>query len=201
MEGFDQVVVERTNRKHALSARFLSWLYSELLGYLTDLPLNHKVGNFGIYSKRVIDEVRQLREPNWTFGLAVLWIGYSRVKISVQHDTRFQGKTTYSFRSLLKRAIAGVTSYSDKPLRVVVYSGMFVSVISSSLGSWTLVTALFGGKKPSGWTSIEVISLFSTGLLLVSIGVVGLYVGRIFESTKSRPNHVIESSSLPTKYR
>ncbi len=191
LEGYEQVVAVRTNRQDSWFKRFTSRQYVALLSYLGEQKINPAVGNFGIYHRCVIDVVTSLTEQGRTFGLLVLWAGFRRYELEVQHLARPFGSSSYSFRTLLRLGLHGVISHSDKPLRLTVKLGAYVATISLLLGLWLTGRYFVSGQSPQGWASIMVMLAMSSGVLLASIGMVGLYVGRIFDETKARPTYIV----------
>ena len=191
LEGFEQVVAVRTNRQDSWFKRFASRRYVTLLSYLGEQKINPAVGNFGIYHRCVIDVVNSMTEQGRTFGLLVLWAGFRRYELEVQHLARPYGSSSYSFRSLFRLGLHGVISHSDKPLRLTVKFGAYVATVSFFLGLWLIGRYFVSGQSPQGWASIMVMLAMLSGILLASIGMVGLYVGRIFDETKARPTYIV----------
>jgi dolichol-phosphate mannosyltransferase len=189
-EGFEQVVAVRAERQDSWLKRHTSALYAALLSYLTDQRVNPAVGNFGIYHRKVIDVINAMPEQGRTFGLLALWVGFRRCELDVQHDARPYGRSSYSFRKLIRQAIMGVVSHSDKPLRLTMKAGAIIAGLS-------LVAALFigiramQGATANGWASVMVMLTFMMGVNLGSIGIVGLYVGRVLDESKRRPTHIV----------
>jgi dolichol-phosphate mannosyltransferase len=185
IEGFEQVVAVRKNRQHGWHKRFSSKFYVRVLSYLSGRPINPSVGNFGIYHRQVIDVIVSLKEQGRTFGLLALWAGFRRFELEVEHAARPYGRSSYSMKSLLRLGLLGIVSHSDKPLRLTVKLGAYLAFLSLVAALWIGFRQIYWGHTLVGWSSVMVSIAFMTGVLLGSIGVVGLYVGQIFAEVKN----------------
>lgn len=186
-EGFEQVVATRHNRQDSWLKVILSRLYIGLLSYLSGQTINHAVGNFGVYHRSVIDVIVSLKEQGRTFGLLAAWAGFRRTELNVEHASRPYGTSSYSFGALLRLGLLGILSHSDKPLKITVGVGAFTGMTSVVCAMWIVTRQFLWGHSPNGWASVMVSIAFMTGVLLVSIGIVGLYVAQIFEEVRKRP--------------
>jgi glycosyltransferase involved in cell wall biosynthesis len=189
-QGFEQVVAVRRNRQDFWLKIALSRVYIGILSYLSGQKINHSVGNFGIYHRCVIDVVTSLKEQGRTFGLLAAWVGFRRIELEVEHGTRPYGKSSYSFRALLKLGLLGILSHSDKPLKMTVKYGACIGLSSVVGAMWILARQIIWGQTPNGWASVMVSIAFMTGVLLGSIGIVGLYIAQIFEEVRQRPTSI-----------
>jgi glycosyltransferase involved in cell wall biosynthesis len=191
-EGFQQVVAVRTNRQDNPMKRFFSWFFLRLLSQLSGQSINHRVGNFGIYHRMVVDTIIKMPEHSRTFTLHANWVGFRRFELEVQHASRKYGKTSYSFRKLVSLGLSSAIHHSDKPLRIAIMSGFFISLVSLMYALFIVVRSLFWNISVVGWTSLIVTLTLSTGIIVSTIGVVGLYVGKIFEESKGRPIYIVQ---------
>jgi glycosyltransferase involved in cell wall biosynthesis len=189
-QGFEQVVAVRAERQDSWLKRHTSATYAKLLSFLTDQTVNPAVGNFGIYHRQVIDVINAMPEQGRTFGLLALWAGFRRYELDVQHDARPYGRSSYSFRKLIRQALMGVISHSDKPLRMTMKAGAAIAGVSLLAAAFIGVRAI-QGQTANGWASVMVMLAFMVGTNLGSIGMVGLYVGRVLDESKRRPTYVI----------
>lgn len=199
LEGFDQVLAVRKNRQDKFLKRLSSKVFMKVLSYLSGQKMNHQVGNFGIFHRKVIAAINSMPEQARTFTLLSKWVGFSRCELEVEHMPRQYGKTSYSFRQLLSLGLTSVISYSDKPLRMTVSIGFGISVLSLLSALYLVIRHFFWDVSVIGWTSLIVAISFMTGVLMATIGIVALYIGRIFEETKSRPLYFIASSTDATR--
>ena len=191
-EGFYQVVAVRINRQDNFMKKSFSWIFLRLLSRLSGQDINHRVGNFGIYHRTVIDTIIKMPEHSRTFTLHTKWVGFQRFELEVEHSSRKHGKTSYSFRKLVSLGINSVLHHSDKPLRMAITSGFIISLTSLTYAGLIIVRNLFWNVTVVGWTSLIVTLTLSTGMIMSTIGVVGLYIGKIFEETKGRPIFIVE---------
>lgn len=195
-EGYDVVVGRRVNRKDNIFIKLTSKLFYAVFNYLTEQQLDNRVANFGIYSKKVINAVRNYREKDRSFGLLVILVGFSRVVIDIEHGFRVRGKSSYTFNKRVNLAIDHVLSHSNKPLKLSIKLGFFISFVSF-LYTILLVIKYFSFAEPvSGWTSIMVSIYFLSGLLISVIGIVGLYVGKIYSEIKNRPLYIVDDTTF-----
>lgn len=194
-EGYDVVVGRRKNRKDKFTKKLFSKLFSLTLGYLIGAKVDHQVGNFGIYNKKVINSIRNLKESIRVFSLMIQWVGFKRTSIEVEHSERFEGTTTYNFNKLVKLALDIFLAYSDKPIRISIKIGFLISSITFFLGLYNLYLFLANKITVPGYTSIILSIWFLSGLMICIIGLIGLYVGKIFEGVKNRPFYIISETT------
>jgi dolichol-phosphate mannosyltransferase len=193
IEGFDQVVAIRHQRQDPFLKRLTSKFFFKLLSFLTGEDLDHRVGNFGIYKRPVIDALLAMGDNTRTFSVLVRWVGFRRTTVEVQHDARKSGKTSYSIIKLLSLALQTIIGSSNKPLRLTVAFGSSISFLSILLGVWIALRKLVYDVTVVGWTSMMVVTSFLFGIVIGCIGILGLYVGQIFSQVKNRPLVIIES--------
>ena len=189
--GFDVVLAQRVTRKDWWFKRVGSRIFYKVLGYLTETKQDPSVANFGVYSHQVVAAINKMSETIRYFPTMVRWVGFRSTSVSVEHAARPDGRTTYNFRKLLNLALDICLAYSDKPLRLVVKTGFVVSAIGFVFAAFTLVKAFRGEIEVLGYASL-IVSLWAlSGLIIVIVGVVGLYVGKTFEGVKRRPAFVV----------
>lgn len=190
-EGYEIVLARRGLRKDPLLKRFTSWIYYKVFSYLADIKYDGDIGNFRIISKKVVKNYRQMREQLRFFGGLVSWMGFPSASIEVQHDERFSGNTSYTFRSLWKLAMETIIAYSDKPLRISIRFGFLISTLAFAYGAYIIYRALVYGVAVTGWGSLIVSIYFLGGIIISILGVMGVYLGKVFEETKRRPLYII----------
>lgn len=190
-EGWDIVLARRVRRQHPWWKRQTSAMFYAVFRYLTELEYDGSVGNFRIISRQVAESFRGFREQLRFFGGILTWLGYRVATVEVQHDPRFAGETTYTWRKLIRLAVQTVVAYSDKPLRIAIRLGFILAGASLAAGAVVFVRALLGGVKVSGWASLMVSLYFLSGVILGFMGILGLYLGRVFDEVKGRPLYVI----------
>ena len=195
-EGYEHVVALRTNRQDTWFKKFTSKVYLRILSYMLGQRISGSVHNFGIYSRRMIKVLSDLSEQSKTFGLLVLWAGFSRFELEVEHGARKSGSSSYSITALIRLAFSAIVNYSDKPLRLMVKFGFLLTGTTFLYGFWVLVRFAFTSQLLLGWTSIVSLIVFLFGALFSSIGVMGLYVGNTFAEAKGRPSFIIWKNTL-----
>ena len=195
-EGYDAVVGRRVIRKDGLFKRFGSKLFYAAFNYLTDSEISDRIGNFGIYSKKAISQIRRLDEQNRSFGLLALWIGFPRKEIDINRGVREHGKSSYTISRMIGLAVDTIAAHSNKLLTITVQIGFLIALSSFILGIWYGIRYFIGDNNFPGWTSLLVSIFFATGLIITTIGIVGLYIGKIFDEVKRRPHYLIESKTF-----
>jgi dolichol-phosphate mannosyltransferase len=195
-EGYDVVLARRGRRNDPFVKRFTSWLYYKVFNYLADMNYDGETGNFRIISRKVVESFRGMRERLRFFGGLVSWMGFPTASIDVQHDERFSGQTSYTFRKLWKLASEIIIAYSDKPLRLAIQFGFIVSGLAFSYGSFIIYRAIVHDVSIIGWSSM-IVSLYLLGGIIISIlGILGVYLGKAFDETKRRPLYIISNSIM-----
>jgi glycosyltransferase involved in cell wall biosynthesis len=192
LEGFDVVMARRNNRKDTVIKKLVSKTFSKLFNYFSDIKMNHEVANFGIYNKKVINEVINMGDYIKSFPLFVYFVGFNRTTIEVEHAERDSGKSSYSLSKLISLAFNVIISYSNKPLKIFVIFGMIISLISFIAGFYNIIIYLNGSIKVSGYSSIIISIWLLSGIIITVIGVVGIYIGKVFEQTKNRPTYILD---------
>lgn len=194
--GADIVLAERTSRAER-GARGLGFrLFYPLLRAVTDLPSAPDAGIFGLMDRRVVDEFNRLPERNRFIPGLRAWLGFTVASVPYDRQERAAGKPKQTLRRLLKYALDGMLSFSYKPLRAVTYMGFLVSISSFLLAVYYLIDfiAKSGATYGSGFTTTILCLLFLGGVQLICIGIVGEYVGRIYEEIKQRPLYVVSET-------
>jgi len=191
-EGFDVVLARRTQRKDTFLKKLSSLVFSKIYGYFTDTKYDNEIANFGIYNKKVISSILKVSDYIKFFPLFVNFVGYSITSVEVEHATRDSGSTSYGFMKLLSLAFNSIISFSNKPLKIFVKFGIIISVLSIFVGSYYIFEAINNKIKVLGFTSIIVSIWFLSGVIITTIGVTGIYIGKIFDQTKNRPVFIID---------
>jgi dolichol-phosphate mannosyltransferase len=190
-KGFDIVFTSRKGRQHGMVKRLYSFIYNKLFVVFSDKKYDLSAGSLMAFSRQVADVFLQLKDKDRLYLQMFKWLGFNTTTIEVEHKPRFEGKSSYSFMKLVALGVAGWTSHSLKLLRISIYLGFTLSCFSFLAGCYVFVRYLFYDLQP-GWPSLILSILFSTGLILLSIGILGIYIGKIFEQVKGRPLYIIE---------
>ena len=192
-DGYDDVFARRRSRAgESFVKKLTSQVYYKVLQRSTRIPIQIDTGDFRLLDRRCIDALKQFRESErYTKGM-FSWIGYKKKEILYDRDPRAAGTTKWNYGKLVNLAIDGITSFTTAPLRVSTYVGFVVSVIAFVYILYLLIRPLFGVPTGGGYSSIMAVVLFLGGVQLLSLGVIGEYVGRIFNETKQRPRFIID---------
>jgi polyisoprenyl-phosphate glycosyltransferase len=186
------VLGQRLARNDFFLKIWFSKLFYKSLSYLSGAEWDPSIANFGLFHHSVIKAISSMREPIRFFPAMVKWVGYHSVKMTVAHQARVDGSSSYSFKKRLKLAADIILANSDKPLRIIVKFGFLVSFISAVIGLFYIVRYLTGYTTVLGFTSLMISIWFVGGLVFMLLGIIGLYIGKIFEAAKGRPIYIIE---------
>jgi len=190
-KGHDVVVGRRVERMDGLLKRLSSRAFFWLLDYMTDQKSDATQSSFGIYSRKVVTAVMKMSEQPQIFPLLVRWVGFEVTPIDIEHGKRIEGKSSYTFKRKLSLAMDTIVSYSNKPLKMCVQFGFLMALVAFCYGAWLFVRYFLFDYTPAGWTSVMVSLFFLSGILLFGMGILGIYIGRIFNQVKGRPLYVI----------
>jgi glycosyltransferase involved in cell wall biosynthesis len=194
-EGYDIVLARRYARQDGFFKKLFSKLFYRTLGYLTGSEQDETVANFGIYNRKVIKSIVSMRESIRFFPTMVKWVGYKSTKLNIEHSTREEGKSSYNFFRLMNLAMDIILAFSDKPLRMVVKTGLIIAGLSVVFSIYTLVQWYYGMIIEIGYTSLIVSIWLLSGIIISTLGIVGLYVGKTFEGVKNRPIYIIDKTT------
>ena len=192
-QGYDDVFAKRRSRagESWLKKRTSKWYY-KILQNSTRIPIQIDTGDFRLLDRRCIEALKQFRESErYTKGM-FSWIGYRKKEILYDRDPRAAGETKWNYTRLVNLAIDGITSFTTAPLRISTYFGVLVSLAAFIYIVYLLVRPLFGVSTGAGYSSTMAVILFLGGVQLLSLGIIGEYIGRIFNETKQRPLYFIE---------
>ena len=191
-EETDIVFAKRTFRKDSLIKKTSSKLFYTLLGYLTETKIDSSVANFGIFNRKTIDAVLSMTEAHKYFPIMVRWVGFSSKSISTVHSNRLHDSSSYTFNSLVKLSLDVIMSFSNKPLKLIVRLGFMISFLSAFYAILIVIDVYISKTSVPGWSSVMVSIWFIGGMLMSIVGVVGLYVGKTFDESKSRPVFIVD---------
>lgn len=193
-EGFEIVVASRKNRQDDLFKKFLSRIFYSVLGYLTETKQDRTVANFVCYQKKAVEAMAQIKDHNRYYPMLQQLVGFNYAKVEIQHAEREDGKSSYSFGKRLRLAVNTILTFSDKPLRLTVKLGVLLSFFSILAAILMVVLYVFSDVVVAGWASLALLMSFLSGAIISILGMVGLYVGRTFESVKQRPTYIIHKT-------
>ena len=192
-DGYDDIYAKRRSRagESWLKKTTSSWFYS-VLQNTTQIPLQRDTGDFRLMSRRFVDALIELRETErYTKGM-FSWVGFKKKEILYDRDPRAAGQTKWNYLKLVNLAIDGITSFTTAPLRLASILGFIVSLLAFVYIVFIVFRTLFFGTDPAGYPSMMAVILFLGGVQLLSIGIIGEYVGKIFNETKRRPLYFVD---------
>ena len=191
-EGYDVVFARREGRKDSAITKFLSKCFYKVYDYFTDGTFDSSICNFSISKRKVIDYYCRMREQNRAYTMFIRWLGFKQTAIDMPADERFEGKSSYNLKRKLKMAFEIITSQSNKPLLFSVKLGFVSAFLDLIYIIYLVFREIILGDVLVGWTSIVASIYLMGGIILCAIGVVGIYVGNIFNEAKNRPLYVID---------
>jgi len=194
----NQVVysIRKDGKELSFLKKTTSKFFYKLINYLSDTKLEEGTADFRLLDKKVVKALKQYNESNLFFRGIIPTLGFKQIGIPYQPQKRFSGTTKYSFSKMLKFALTGITSSSAKPLYFSIYLGLFFAVIAFLYGIYAIYISLFTNDAVLGWTSLIASILFIGGLQLIMMGIVGVYLGKLFTQSKNRPNYIIDEKNL-----
>jgi dolichol-phosphate mannosyltransferase len=189
-EGFDVVCTIKEQKKYSFYRRISSDMFFFVVNRLSDVKLEKNLGTMTLITRKVATAFSDIRDYHRHSSMIISWLGFNRGYVHVTQQERYEGKSSYTFSKLLHHAINGVISQSDKLLRLSITFGLFMFG-SSILGILYILIKSFFVQFEMGWPSIVVLILFTSGILLLMLGIAGLYIGKTFEQTKNRPLYLV----------
>lgn len=193
-EGNQVVFGQRISRQDSFLKKMSSRIFYLIFNYFTETKFDHTIANFGIYSQKVITNFRLLKEQNRSFPLFIQWLGFNPVFVEIEHSSRQDGNSSYTLGKLINLAIDVIVAQSNKPLKLSIQFGLLISFFSFLLGIYFLIKHFILEIAVPGWTSIIVSLFFVSGLIFANLGLLGLYIGKIFNETKGRPLYVVRDT-------
>jgi polyisoprenyl-phosphate glycosyltransferase len=193
-EGFDIVYSKMNKRSFGILKNLSSRLFFMVYNYLIDnkkFKGSDKIGSFSLITRKVVIEYLSFGDYVRHYLMVLRWLGFKSSIININHEPRFSGRSSYTLSELIKHSINGIVFNSDKIIRITLKLGFTISLLSF-LASIIIIGMYFVQPFQAGWASIIVIILFSTGLIIGSIGIIGLYIGKNFDQSKNRPIFVID---------
>lgn len=192
IEGYDVVLAKRVDRQDSFFKKTSSYIFSKSYKIFTDIHYDHEIANFGIYRKKVISSILEISDYIKFFPLFVKFVGFNVTSLEVEHANREGGESSYSFSKLINLAFNTIISFSNKPLKLFVKFGLLISILSFFVGVYYMILAFTGKIEVLGFSSIIISIWFLSGIIITTVGVCGIYLGKIFDQTKNRPVYIID---------
>lgn len=194
-KGYDVVYGKRKKRNGETFFKLLTAKYFyKFLNFMSDIDIPKDTGDFRLIDKKVVQVFKNMPEKNRFVRGMMSWIGFNQTFIEYERDERFAGETKYPLKKMIKFATDGIVSFSTKPLKIVSFLGLLSIVLSIVIFLYSIISKIFIDQTIIGWASIVDIIAFFGGLQLISLGIVGEYVARIYEESKNRPLYIIKST-------
>ena len=195
LEGFDVVFVSRQNRPENLYYRIAQKIFYWILRSLSGVDFDSRQANFSIINKKVVKAYERFSENARFYGSTVKWLGYKRSFIFADHGVRHSGKPSYTIKKRVKLASDIILSFSERPLRGSIYFGLIMSLISFFSAGLIIYNSIKFGYAVVGWASLITTIFFTSGLILIIIGISAIYIGEIFKQVKNRPLYIVDKTT------
>jgi len=194
-EGYEVVYGKRIKRKgETWFKKTTAMMFYRTLRALTSVDIPNDTGDFRLIDRKVCDVLKGLKEKNRFVRGLISWIGFKQTSVEFVREERFAGETKYPLKRMLQFALDAITSFSYKPLRIASYIGFTISFVSFIYLLIVLYQRLFTESTTAGWASIVAINLLFNGIILILLGVIGEYIGRIYDETKNRPLYIVREA-------
>lgn len=194
LEGYDVVSARRVVREDTFMKRMSSAIFHRVYDFLSGFDTDKAVAEFGIYSRKIVDVYCSIPEYSRSFVELIHTLGFKKTTVDVLHDHRLEGKSSYNLYRLLKLSYDSIISNSNRPLHLAVALGLIMSILSFLMAIYNIFAKFLGLNEVAGYTSTIFSIWFVGGLLLLMMGVLGLYIGKIFDQVKGRPVFIVSDT-------
>ena len=196
-EGYNVVYARRKIRKgESLLKKITAKMFYRLMDRITTVPIPPDTGDFRIIDRKIINVLKRMPEQQKYLRGQIAWAGFKQIAIEYNRDERYAGNTGYTYSKMFRFALDGITSFSNFPLKFATITGFIVSGISFLLILYSLYVKLIKNDTVQGWTSLMLVVLFLGGIQLLSIGIIGEYIGRISSNIRNRPLYIINETNI-----
>lgn len=194
-EGYDVVFGKRIKRQgETFFKKLTAKLFYRFLKSMTEVDIPVDTGDFRLIDRKVCDALKSVNERNRYIRGIISWLGFKHTGVEFVRDKRFAGETKYPFKKMLKFAFDAITSFSYKPLKLASYTGVTISILSFLYLLIVIYQRIFIGNTIAGWASTLAVSLFFNGIVLIILGIIGEYIGRIYDEVKGRPLYIVRDT-------
>ncbi|MDT3429049.1 dolichol-phosphate mannosyltransferase [Paenibacillus forsythiae] len=194
-QGYEVVYAKRLKRHgETFFKKITAKLFYRLLSRLTSVDIPTDTGDFRLIDRKVCNVLRELKEKNRYVRGLVSWVGFRQTMVEYVREERFAGETKYPLRKMIRFALDGITSFSHKPLKIASYLGFLLSFSSFVFLFFVLMQKWFTSRTVPGWASIVGVNLLFNGIVLMILGVIGEYIGRIYDESKDRPLYIVREA-------
>ena len=193
-DGCDDVYGTRLEREgESWFKRASAHAFYRLIGWLSKTPIPRDTGDFRLLSRRALDGLAQLRERGRFMKGLFAWVGYRQASVPYHRAPRMAGRSKFGYWKLWNFALDGITGFSTAPLRAATYFGLLTAVVAFGFGGWTILKTLLWGETVRGYPTLVTVILFLGGVQLIALGVIGEYLGRLYQETKQRPLYLLDA--------
>lgn len=193
-DGFEVVYATRVSRKgESWARRFTAHQFYRVIGKISHVEIPQNTGDFRLLGREAVDALVKFREQHRFMKGLFSWIGYAQTAVPFQRQSRYAGESKWNYWKLWNFALEGITSFTTAPLRIATYLGLLTASGAFIYGAFVIVETLISGNPVAGYPSLLVIILFLGGVQLIGIGIIGEYLGRVFDETKQRPLYLVKS--------
>jgi glycosyltransferase involved in cell wall biosynthesis len=197
-EGFEIVFVNRQNRPEKLYYRIGQKIFYWILRKMSGIDFDSRQANFSIINRKVVEAFKNFPENARFYGSTIKWLGFKRSYIVADHGERYSGKPSYTLRKRIGLASDIILSFSERPLKFAISLGILISTVSIFTALWICYRSFRWGFTVVGWPSVMVAIFLLGGIILIVLGVIGIYLGRVFQEVKRRPLYITsERMNLP----
>lgn len=191
-EGYEVVYGKRVKRQGETTfKKFTAKIFYRFLKKMTDVDIPVDTGDFRLIDRKVCNALKRINERNRYVRGLVSWVGFTQTGVEFERQERFAGETKYPLKKMLRFAMDAITTFSYKPLKLASYAGVLLSLVSFLYLLYVIYLRLFTDKTIQGWASTLAVSLFFNGVILMMLGIIGEYLGRIFDEAKGRPLYIV----------
>jgi glycosyltransferase involved in cell wall biosynthesis len=192
-QGYDVVYAVRKKRKEGLLKQVAYAVFYRTMRFIADIDMPLDAGDFCLLDRRVVDTLVSLPERNRFLRGLRSWVGFKQVGVEYERDARYGGLPKYTLRRLMRLALSGYIGFSTMPLRMAAWLGFLSAGAGLALTLWALATKLMDIPSPRGWASTLAVILFVGGIQLLMLGIIGEYLGRVYDEVRQRPLYIVRS--------
>lgn len=194
LEGYDVVFVRRTKRKDPFITQQWAKLFHKAFCYMTEVNYDFDLATYLIASRRAADKFLESKDRGRDFGMYLMWLGYKHTFMEFEHGERHSGESSYSFIKKVKTAVGDMTSFSNRVLYIPIYLGLLSAAVSLIYIVYVFYRFFALGTDPEGWSTLAAAVFLFGGMILSTLGIMGIYLGNIFDMNKDRPLYVVQDS-------
>lgn len=189
--GYDIVFVKRRDRKDNPITLILSKMFYKIYNHFVEGYYDGDIGNYCIVKRKIVDEYNAIKDQNKSFTTVLSWMGYKTTIVEIKGEERFEGKSSYNLSRKINLAIDMITSQSNKPLKLMVKLGISIAFFSFIYILHRVIIYFVSSNMPEGWTTMVAAIFLMGGIILICLGILGIYIGNIFNQTKDKPEYLI----------